>query len=159
MSTWWLSKCSYGDILQTSQKKKLVTKNTAISNGQVFWSNAEGMPPNKPLSMLVAPWNCNDNLFFSWYFKSCLPISYQYRSIWCYCQSIYTFDIAHMFQIMLTDFVSTVTGKDMNGSEKSSTWERSLVNVKSAAIISASYNNEEDIYTDLSRTWAYFIIQ
>ena len=80
-------------------------------------------------------------------------------SIWCYCQSIYTFDIAHMFQIMLTDFVSTVTGKDMNGSEKSSTWERSLVNVKSAAIISASYNNEEDIHTDLSRTWAYFIIQ
>ena len=56
-----------------------------------------------------------------------------------------------MFQIMLTDFVSTVTGKDMNGSEKSRTWERSLVNVRSAAIISASYNNEESIRTNLSR--------
>ena len=55
-----------------------------------------------------------------------------------FVQSMYTIDIKDMLQIMLTDFVSTVTGKDMNGSEKSRTWERSLVNVRSAAIISAS---------------------
>ena len=61
-----------------------------------------------------------------------------------------------MFQIMLTDFVSTVTGKDMNGSEKSRTWDRSLVNVRSAAIISASYNNEESIRTNLSRKTGIF---
>ena len=61
-----------------------------------------------------------------------------------------------MFQIMLTDFVSTVTGKDMNGSEKSRTWERSLVNVRSAAIISASYNNEESISTNFSRKMGIF---
>ena len=80
---------------------------------------------------------------------------------WGACYSYYTLDVEDMFQIMLTDFVSTVTGKDMNGSEKSRTWERSLVNVRSAAIISASYNNKEDIHTDLthlSRTWTYFII-
>ena len=69
-------------------------------------------------------------------------------------QSIYT--IEDMLQIMLTDFVSTVTGKDMNGSEKSRTWERSLVNVRSAAIISASYNNEESISTNLSRKTCIF---
>ena len=61
-----------------------------------------------------------------------------------------------MFSIMLTDFVNTETGKDMNGSEKSSTWERSLVNVRSAAIISASYNNKEDIHTDLGRKTGIF---
>ena len=61
-----------------------------------------------------------------------------------------------MFQIFLTDFVSTVTGKDMNGSEKSRTWERSLVNVRSAAIISASYNNEEIIRTNWSRKTGIF---
>ena len=69
---------------------------------------------------------------------------------------IFTIDIKDMFQIMLTDFVSTVTGKDMNGSEKSRTWERSLVNVRSAAIISASYNNEDNICTDLSRKTCIF---
>ena len=71
-------------------------------------------------------------------------------------QSIYTIDIKDMLQIMLTDFVSTVTGKDMNGSEKSRTWERSLVNVRSAAIISASYNNEERIRTNFSRKMGIF---
>ena len=71
-------------------------------------------------------------------------------------QSIFTIDIKDMLQIMLTDFVSTVTGNDMNGSEKSRTWERSLVNVRSAAIISASYNNEDNIRTDLSRKMCIF---
>ena len=69
---------------------------------------------------------------------------------------MHAIDIDYMFQIMLTAFVSTVTGKDMNGSEKSSTWERSLVNVRSAAIISASYNNKEDIRTDLGRKTGIF---
>ena len=69
---------------------------------------------------------------------------------------MHAIDIDDMFQIMLTDFVSTVTGKDMNGSEKSRTWERSLVNVRSAAIISASYNNEESISTNLSRKTGIF---
>ena len=71
-------------------------------------------------------------------------------------QSIYKINIEDMFQIMLTDFVSTVTGKDMNGSEKSRTWERSLVNVRSAAIISASYNNEGSLRTNLSRKMNIF---
>ena len=59
----------------------------------------------------------------------------------------------------LTDFVSTVTGKDMNGIEKSRTWERSLVNVRSAAIISASYNNEDNIRTNLRRKSCIFHYQ
>ena len=74
-----------------------------------------------------------------------------------FVQSIYTIDIKDVFQIFLTDFVSTVTGKDMNGSEKSRTWERSLVNVRSAAIISASYNNEDNIRTNLSRKTGIFL--